>query len=258
MFIPAIVADNKLIICIVGLITIALVILVIYFRCRKKKEVTAEDEALIENKEQDISERDHVTPVKRPTPKPPLFAPDTKPEPKQPIIDVVPSSEHKEHLFNPLPALLVPDRGPGNFTAPVLEPKVIPVNPVTALLEPKMNPVNIMAPVFEPRVSPGNLIAPVLEPKVSTVNLMAPVLDPKGCPPANPVSPALEHTDNPIAPVSELAQIRIPSAKHPPKHGYRPNQDCGTRTGRRCVFSTSKGLRSYEVNEYGMPMPRKK
>ncbi len=38
---------------------------------------------------------------------------------------------------------------------------------------------------------------------------------------------------------------------------YQP-VEFGTRTGKQQVFRTSKGLRSYDVNEMGMPLPTKR
>ncbi len=49
--------------------------------------------------------------------------------------------------------------------------------------------------------------------------------------------------------------LRIPSVKMKAPVKMYQMSEVGTRTGRKCVFRTSKGdMRLYEVNEYGFPM----
>ncbi len=60
-------------------------------------------------------------------------------------------------------------------------------------------------------------------------------------------------------PVSVRARPRREAKKMAPvpevKRLYKP-QLVGHSTGVRKVFQTNKGLRIFEVNEYGMPLPR--
>ena len=88
---------------------------------------------------------------------------------------------------------------------------------------------------------------PVLQTPVEQIPVEKPLVEPEP-------EPICEQKDTPAV---KAPQIRIPSVKHRPKYGYKPSQTCGTDTGRSCVFQTSKGLRLYPVNEYGMPMPHK-